>query len=170
MPTFQRHIYSIRLRTGRFFNTDRFILFIAMQWTHFQSWQMGKKLWNIATSFLWIFRKIVRLFANFSASYLFHPAQNGKVFQHRPIYFIHTNAVNPFSKLSNGEKIVKDRYKLLILLARNRASPWQLFSVILIPSGSEREGFSTQTDWPYSCHCQNLPTNSNASFQGKPIF
>jgi len=42
MPTFQRHIYSIQLRTGRFFNTDRLILFIPMQWTHFQSWQMGK--------------------------------------------------------------------------------------------------------------------------------
>jgi len=30
MPTFQRHIHSIRLRTERFFNTDRFILFTAM--------------------------------------------------------------------------------------------------------------------------------------------
>ena len=28
MPHFQRHIYSIRLRTGRFFNTDRLIIFM----------------------------------------------------------------------------------------------------------------------------------------------
>ena len=41
---FQRHICSIRLRTGRFFNTDWLILFIPMQWTHFQSWQMGIKV------------------------------------------------------------------------------------------------------------------------------
>jgi len=39
-----------------------------------------------------------------SASYLFHPAQNGKIFQHRLIDFIHTNAMNPFSKLTYGDK------------------------------------------------------------------
>jgi len=53
MQTFQRQIYSILIRTERFFNTDRLILFIAMQWTHFQSWQMGKKLWNIVKKKLW---------------------------------------------------------------------------------------------------------------------
>jgi len=55
----------------------------------------------------------VRRHANFSASYLFHPAKNGKIFQYRPIDFIHSNAMNPFSKLANGEKAMKYRYKLL---------------------------------------------------------
>jgi len=91
-------------------------------------------------------REIVRRNANFSASYLFHPAQNGKVFQHRPIHFIHSNAMNPFSKLTNGEKAMKYRYKLFMDFSKNCASLCQLFSVIFIPSGSEREGFSTQTD------------------------
>ena len=91
MPTSQRHIHSIRLRTGRFFNTDWLIWFIPMQWTHFQSWQMGKKV-----------QKIVQTFYSFS---------------------------------------------------KNCASPWQLFSLIFIPSGSEREDFSTQTDWFYSYQC-----------------
>jgi len=70
-----------------------------------------------------------------SASDLFHPAVNGKIFQHRPIDCIHINAMNPFSKLTNGEKVMKNRYKLSILFARNRASPCKLFSVIFIPSG-----------------------------------
>jgi len=35
MTTFQLDIHSIRLRTGRFFNTDWLILFIPMQSTHF---------------------------------------------------------------------------------------------------------------------------------------
>jgi len=48
---FQRQIYSIRVRTGRFFNTDRLILFIAMQWTHFQSWYEGKKSCIVVTNF-----------------------------------------------------------------------------------------------------------------------
>jgi len=50
--------------------------------------------------------------ANFSVSDLIHPAQNKKIFQHIPIDFIHTNAMNPFSKLTNGEKAMKYRYKL----------------------------------------------------------
>ena len=44
------------------------------------------------------------------------PVANGKFFQHRLIYFIHTNAMNSFSKLTNGEKVMHSRYKLLILL------------------------------------------------------
>jgi len=32
------------------------------------------------------------------------PVATGQIFQHRLIYFIHTNAMNPFSKLTNGEK------------------------------------------------------------------
>jgi len=52
MPTFQLDIHSIRLRTGRFFNTGRLILFIPNQWTYFQNWQMGKKLRKIVTNFL----------------------------------------------------------------------------------------------------------------------
>ena len=79
--------------------------------------------------------------ATFSASDFFHPGQNGKVFQHRPIDFIHSNAMNPFSKLIYGEKVMHSRYKLLILFAKSCASPWQLFSVIFIPSGSERNNF-----------------------------
>ena len=184
-----------------------------MQRTHFQSWQMGKKSWIVVTNFscflrkivrchdnfsasysfhpaqngkifqhklihfihtnamypflnwqtgksheksLQIFivlRKIVRRHNNFSASYSFHPAQNGKIFQHRLIDFIHTNAMNPFSKLTIGEEVLKNRYKLLIHFAKNCASPWQLLSVIFIPSGSEGKEFSTQTDWFYSCQC-----------------
>jgi len=79
--------------------------------------------------------------ATFSASDFFHPGQNGKVFQHRPSDFIHSNAMNPFSKLIYGEKVMHSRYKLLILFAKSCASPWQLFSVIFIPSGSERKDF-----------------------------
>jgi len=101
-----------------FFNTDWFILFIPMQWTHFQSWQLGKQLWIVVTSFFYL-RKIVRRHDNFSASYSFHPAQKGKIFQHRLIYFTHTNAMDPFSKLTIGETVMKSRYKLLILFARN---------------------------------------------------
>ena len=51
MPTFQGNIYPVRLRMERLFKTDWLILFILMQWTHFQSWQMGKKLWKIVTNF-----------------------------------------------------------------------------------------------------------------------
>jgi len=98
-------------------------------------------------------RKIVRRHANFSASDLFHPDQNGKIFQHKLIYCIHTNAMNPFSKLTNGEKVMHSRYNLLILFVKSCASPWQLFSVIFIPSGSERKDFSTQTDLFYSYQC-----------------
>jgi len=121
MPTFQHRCYSIWLRTKRFFNTDRLILFIPMQWTHFQSWQMGKKLWNITTNFLYNFQKIVRRNSNFTASDLIHPAQNKKIFQHKPIYFIHTNAMNPFSKLTNGEKAMKYRHKVFIDFSKNCA-------------------------------------------------
>jgi len=63
--------------------------------------------------FLW---KIVCRYGNFSAWYSFHPAQNGRIFQQRLIYFIHTNAMNPFSKLTNGEKVMKNRYKCFIHL------------------------------------------------------
>jgi len=43
-----------------------------------------------------VLQKTVRRRDNFSASYSFHPAQNGKIFQHRLIYFIHTNAMAHF--------------------------------------------------------------------------
>jgi len=85
---------------------------------------------------------------------------NRTIFQHRLIDFIHTNAMNPFSKLSNGEKVMKSRYKLFILFAKNCASPWQLFSFIFIPPGSERKYFSTQTDLFYSYQC-NEPIFKN---------
>jgi len=49
--------------------------------------------------------------------------------------------MNPFSKLTNGENVIKNRCKLLTLFAKNCASPCQLFSVIFIPSGSERNTF-----------------------------
>jgi len=71
------------------------------------------------------------------------PVAIGYIFQHRLLDFIHTTAVKPFSKLTNGEKVMKRRYELLMLFARNRASPWQLFSGIFIPSGSERKDFLT---------------------------
>jgi len=58
MATFQRDIHFIRLRTEGFFNKDWFILFILMQWTHFQSWQMRKKWWKIVTNFLYICEKL----------------------------------------------------------------------------------------------------------------
>ena len=41
MATFQRDIHSIRLRTEGFFNIDWLILFIPMQWNHFQSLTNG---------------------------------------------------------------------------------------------------------------------------------
>jgi len=41
---------------------------------------------------------------------------------------------------------MNSRYKLFIIVSKNRASPCQLFSVMFILSGSEREDFSTQTD------------------------
>jgi len=78
----------------------------------------------------------VRRHANFSAWYSFHPAQNGKIFQQRLIDFIHTNAMNPFSKLTNGEKAMKNRYRLFIVFSKNRASPCQLFSFIFVLSSS----------------------------------
>ena len=99
-----------------------------MQWTHFQSWQMGKESCIVVTNFLYFLREILRRHANISASYLFHPAQNGKVFQHRPIHFIHSNAMNPFPKLTNGEKVMKYRYKLFIDFSKNCSSPCQLFT------------------------------------------
>jgi len=97
----------------------------------------GEKVTNSRYKLFILLREILRRHANFSASYLFHPAQNGKVFQHRPIHFIHSNAMNPFSKLTNGEKDMKYRYKLFIDFSKNYASPCKLFSVIFIPSGSE---------------------------------
>jgi len=75
-----------------------------------------------------------------------------RFFQHRLIYFIHTNAMNPFSKLTIGETVMNSRYKLF-LFAKNCASSWQLFSVIFIPSGSEGKDFSTQTDLFFSYQC-----------------
>jgi len=114
---------------------------------------MEKKSWIVVTNFLYFLRTIVRRHDNLSASYSFHSAQNGKIFQHRLIYFIHTNTMNPFSKLTIGEKAMKNRYKFFILFAKNSASPWQLFSVIFIPSGSERKDFSTQINWFYSYQC-----------------
>jgi len=95
----------------------------------------------------------MRRHANFSAWYSFHPGENGKIFQHSLIDFIHTNAMNLFSKLTNGKKAMKNRYKLFLVFAKNRASPCQLFRVIFVPSGSEREDFSKQTDWFYSYQC-----------------
>jgi len=124
-----------------------------MQWTHCQSWQMGKKSWIVVTNFLYFLREILRRHSNFSASYLFHPAQNRKIFQHRPIYFIHSNAMNPFSKLTNGEKAMKYCYKLFVNFLKNFVSPRQLFSIRFIPTDLERENFSTQTDWFYSYQC-----------------
>ena len=47
MPAFQSDIHSIQLRTEIFFNIDWLILFIPMQWNHFESWQIRKKLWKI---------------------------------------------------------------------------------------------------------------------------
>jgi len=61
--------------------------------------------------------------------------------------------MNPFSKLTNGEKAMKNCCKLFIVFSKNRASPYQLLSVIFVLSGSERENFSTQTDWFYSYQC-----------------
>ena len=38
---------------------------------------------------------------------------------------------------------MNSRYKLFIIFTKNRASPYQLLSVMFIPSGSEREDFNT---------------------------
>jgi len=82
---------------------------------------------------------------NFSASYSFHPAQNGKIFQHRLIHFIHSNAMNPFLKLTNEEKVMKNRYKLLILCEKLCvAMPTFHRHIHSIPLRTE--DFSTQTD------------------------
>jgi len=63
----------------------------------------GEKVMKNRYKFLIPFAKIVRRHANFCARYSFRPAQNGKIFQHRLIYFIRTNAMNSFSKLTNGK-------------------------------------------------------------------
>ena len=47
----------------------------------------------------------------------------GQFSQHRLIDFIHTNATNPFSKLTNGEKVMNSRYKFFMLFAKNCALP-----------------------------------------------
>jgi len=61
--------------------------------------------------------------------------------------------MKPFSKLTNGEKVMKSRYKLFIVFAKNCASACQLSSMISISSSSEQKDFSTQTDWFYSYQC-----------------
>jgi len=40
-------------QNGKFFNTDWLVLFMPMQWTHFQSWQMGKCYANLLSWPLW---------------------------------------------------------------------------------------------------------------------
>ena len=105
----------------------------------------GEKAMKIVTNFLYFLRKIVRRHDNFSASYSFHPAQNGKIFQHRLIHFIHSNAMNPFLKLTNEEKVMKNRYKLLILCEKLCvAMPTFHRHIHSIPLRTE--DFSTQTD------------------------
>jgi len=91
------------------------------------------------------FEKMLKIFV-ISTTKIILPRATGQFFQHRLIDFIHTNATNPFSNLTNGEKVMNSRYKLFILFANNCASSWQPFSVIFIPSGSERKDFSAQTD------------------------
>ena len=75
------------------------------------------------------FEKIIKTFV-ISPTKIILPFITGYIFQHNLVYFIHSNAMNPFSKLTNGEKVMNSRYKLFILFARNRASPWQLFSAV----------------------------------------
>jgi len=55
--------------------------------------------------------------------------------------------------LTNEEKAMKNRYRLFIVFSKNWASQCQLFSLIFIPSGSEREDFLKQTGWFYSYQC-----------------
>jgi len=66
-------------------------------------------------------QEIVHCHGKFLVWYSFHLVLHRKIFQHRLIYFIH--AMKPFSKLTNGEKVMKSHYKLLIIFAKNCASP-----------------------------------------------
>jgi len=98
------------------------------------------------------FEKMLKIFV-ISTTKIILPGATGQFFQHILIDCIHNNAMNSFLKLTNGEKVMNSRYKLFIVFAKNCASPCQLFSVIFIPSGSERKDFSTQTDSFYSYQC-----------------
>jgi len=111
---------------------------IMMNLTTFQGEQLWKTIWKTLKTFVISPTKIIL------------PGVTGYIFQHTLIYFIHSNAMNPFPMLTNGEKAMKYRYKLFIDFSKNCASPCHIFSVIFIPSGSELEDFSTQTDWFYS--------------------
>ena len=150
MPIFQRNSHPVRFKTERFFNTDWLILFIPMEWTHFQSGKRGKSHEKLLQTLYSFCKKSCFAMPSFQRN--IHPVwlKNGKIFQHRLIDFIHRKAKNPFSKLTNGEKVMKSCYKPFIVFAKNRASPCQHFNVILIQSGSDRKDFSTQTDWFYS--------------------
>jgi len=152
MPVFQRNIYSIRLRTGRFFNTDWLILFIPMQWTHFQCWQMRKKSWKIVRNFYTVFEKSYIAIPTFSLIFI-PPSSERKDFSTQPDWFYLYQYNEPIFNVDKWGKVMKNLYKLLILFSKNRASPCQLFSVIFIPSGSEQEDFLTQTDLFYSYQC-----------------
>ena len=80
------------------------------------------------------------------------PVANGKFFQHRLIYFIHTNAMNSFSKLKNGEKVMHSRYKLLILLRQicvNMATFQRHYHCVRFKT----KRFFNKTDLFYSYQC-----------------
>jgi len=77
---------------------------IMMNLNNFQGEQHWKTIWKILKTFVISPTKIIL------------PVTTGYIFQHTLIYFIHTNAMNPFSKLTNGEKVMNSRYKLFILL------------------------------------------------------
>jgi len=68
------------------------------------------------------FEKMLKILV-ISTTKIILPVTTGQLFQHGLIYFIHTNAMNPFSKLSNGEKVMNSRYKHFILFAKNCAAP-----------------------------------------------
>ena len=64
------------------------------------------------------FEKMLKIFV-ISTTKIILPGATGQFFQHRLVDFIHTNAMNPLSKLTNGEKVIKNRYKLFIVFAKN---------------------------------------------------
>jgi len=92
------------------------------------------ELWKFITNCCHFLQEIEwHRHSNFTAWYSFHPAPTRKIFQHWLIYFIHTSAVKPFSKMTiRAElwKILTNFYHFLWEIKQHRHSnftAWYLF-------------------------------------------
>jgi len=106
MVTFQRDNNSIRIRPKRFCNTYWYILLIPMQWNHLHSKQFSTKLWKT-------FQRMTTSPTNRLSSwqlpglYWFNQSPTRNMFQHKLVYFIHTNVMKPFSNWTTFYKVLK---------------------------------------------------------------